>query len=132
MVILVKCIKSFGEQIKENEIYLVLEIYCNLENQSINYRIIDSDGYPALYREADFVIVSGKVDNMIFAKRGRSGIISHDSIQGFYLNKNHVDGFWGLYFDEVSSELEDILQEVVIELANSENIEPPILQIKRD
>lgn len=126
---LVKCIESFQQQIIEGEIYLVLEIYGAFEAREANYRIIDSDGYPAIYPAANFSIVSGRLDGLNFFKGGTKAVISHSLIQKSILNEEHKEGFWGLFFDEDNEMAREILQEVVVDLARAENIDPPVVRL---
>ena len=57
---LVKCKKSFRHQLKEGNIYLVVEIIIKRKSNTIRYRLIDNEGYPAIY-EADMLKVQTNV-----------------------------------------------------------------------
>ena len=60
---LIKCIKSFRNQLKVGNVYLVVEISIKAANNSVGFRVIDDEGYPAIYEADRFEIVSNRIDD---------------------------------------------------------------------
>lgn len=123
---LVKCIKSFRNQIIEGAVYLVVEIIINNSTSTISYRIIDNDRYPSIYEAEKFAIVSNDLDGFAISFNNGNITLSPKLILDSKLNEKNVEGFWGLYIED-DVEAKQILQEVVCTLAENENITVPKL-----
>lgn len=123
---LVKCINSFRNQIRVESIYLVLEVLIKRTNNMISYRIIDEDGYPAIYDADNFIIVSNNMNHFSIFLNNKMLILSHTLILNSELNKKHIEGFWGLFIED-DTEARTLLQKVIDNLALEENISSAIL-----
>lgn len=123
---LVRCKESFRQQIKEGSIYLVIEILVNRTRNLISYRLIDSEGYPAIYDAEKFVIVSDCINNFAISVNQNSIVLSPAQILDSELNEKSAEGFWGLFIED-DSDTREILKKVVRNLALDENMAPPML-----
>lgn len=83
----VKCISSFRHQVIAGKIYLVVEILVKRYNAKISYRIIDEEGYPAIYDEELFDIVSNSLHDYSVISTQESLILSPAQIVNSELNK---------------------------------------------
>ena len=116
---LVRCINAIRNQILQDKVYLVIEIYIKRSNNSISYRIIDSEGYPAIYESSNFVITSNKISNFSLVIKDTSIVFTPESLYSSKLNEHHLEGFWGMFIDD-NSEAKKLLREVVAELSEQE------------
>ena len=83
----VKCISSFRHQVIAGKIYLVVEILVKRYNAKISYRIVDEEGYPAIYDEELFDIVSNSLHDYSVISTQESLILSPAQIVNSELNK---------------------------------------------
>lgn len=120
MKMVVKCIESFRHQIKKEEKYLVIEIL--VTNNLISYRIIDEEGYPAIYDAGKFEIVSNHLSDYSISIMKNSLVISPQEIMNSDLNAKSIDGFWGIFIED-NQEAKAILKKIVIDLSKTENIQ---------
>lgn len=123
---LIQCKKNFRQQIKEGEIYLVIEILIKRNSNSVSYRLIDREGYPAIYDAKNFEIVSNRLNNFALLLTSDIIIFSPKQIIDSELNKKNIDGFWGLFIED-DPEARNILNKVILDLASDENVIPPQL-----
>ena len=119
IILLVRCINAIRNQILQDKVYLVIEIYIMRSNNSISYRIIDSEGYPAIYESSNFVITSNKISNFSLVIKDTSIVFTPESLYSSKLNEHHLEGFWGMFIDD-NSEAKKLLREVVAELSEQE------------
>lgn len=119
IILLVRCINAIRNQILQDKVYLVIEIYIKRSNNSISYRIIDSEGYPAIYESSNFVITSNKISNFSLVIKDTSIVFTPESLYSSKLNEHHLEGFWGMFIDD-NSEAKKLLREVVAELSEQE------------
>lgn len=117
---LVKCIHGIGNQIIKDNIYLVVEIYIHQAKKNTEFRVIDSEGYPAIYDYSNFIIISNKLSDFTFSVQNGRVVLSHNFIFNSKLNSQHVDGFWGMFIDD-NPEAQELLKQVIQELANMEH-----------
>lgn len=123
---IVRCKESFRQQIKEGSTYLVIEILITRTNNSISYRLIDSEGYPAIYDAEKFVIVSNDINSFAFSFNQEIIVFSPTQILNSELKEKNAEGFWGSFIED-DPESRKLLKKVVIDLAREENITPPTL-----
>lgn len=123
---LVQCKETFRQQIKEGSIYLVIEILIKRNNNSVSYRVVDSEGYPAIYDAEKFVIISNCINKFALSLTSDCIILSPKQILDSELNEKNIEGFWGLFIED-NLEAREILKVVVSELALDENVLPPLL-----
>lgn len=97
---LAKCIESFRNQIKAGNTYLVIEISIKLTSNSVGFRIIDEEGYPAIYEADKFQIVSNRINDFAIVINENYIILSHNFILNSELNKKNIEGFWGLFVED--------------------------------
>ena len=121
---LVKCKKAFRHQTTENNTYLVMEVSIQLSYNSKFYRIIDNEGYPALYKAENFEIVSNEYNNCAVLLNDSSFVLSHKDIINSSLNNKNINGFWGCFIED-DVEAIKIVNNVVKELSLQEQIEVP-------
>ena len=122
---LVKCKKAFRHQTTENNTYLVMEVSIQFSYNSKFYRIIDNEGYPALYKAENFEIVSNEYNNCAVLLNDRRFVLSHKDIINSSLNNKNINGFWGGCFIEDDVEAIKIVNNVVKELSLQEHFEVP-------
>lgn len=122
---IVKCIESFGVQISENKIYIVIEIYLNYSRQTLRYRIIDNTGCPIIYDSEKFVLVSGDLSGFKFILEESSVTLVHHYIKDSYLNERHIEGFWGVFFETDDNESLNTIKKVVKEISKKEGVAVP-------
>lgn len=121
---LVKCIKSFNEQISADTIYLVLEVYISRSKPSIDYRVLDNDGCPAIYEAKNFEVVSDRLDGFGFVVKEDFFVLSPEILIQSDLNEKNIDGFWGCYFED-SSTLNDAvktLKKAILQVSQNEDM----------
>ena len=123
---LIKCIKSFRNQLKVGNVYLVVEISIKAANNSVGIRVIDDEGYPAIYEADRFEIVSNRIDDFAILINEDHIVLSHNLILNSELNEKSIEGFWGLFIED-DLKAKQILCEVVSNLAMNENITMPTL-----
>ena len=123
---LVQCKETFGQQIIEGTIYLVIEILVQRNPYSVSYRVVDSEGYPAIYDAEKFEIISNRINQFALSLTQNHMAVSPKRIVDSELNKKDIEGFWGLFIEDDLEAIE-LLKEVISELAADENIEPPQL-----
>lgn len=123
---LIKCIKSFRNQLKVGNVYLVVEISIKAANNSVGFRVIDDEGYPAIYEADRFEIVSNRIDDFAILINEDHIVLSHNLILNSELNEKSIEGFWGLFIED-DLKAKQILCEVVSNLAMNENITMPTL-----
>lgn len=124
---LVKCKKSFRHQLKEGNIYLVVEIIIKRKSNTIRYRLIDNEGYPAIYEADMFEVQTNVLKDYAITINQESILISPIQIANSELNREDINGFWGLFVED-NLEAKKILMESVENLALSENIITPCLE----
>jgi hypothetical protein len=129
VIMLVKCSTSFRHQTTEGEIYLVIEVIIISTRNEVSYRVIDNEGCPAIYESNDFEMVSGNLDGYCLMGKNNSKImiITPKLIFDSKLNMEHIDGFWGVYFDSTSNEGKCLLENVIKDLSFREKIPAPSL-----
>jgi hypothetical protein len=93
----------------------------------VSYRIVDNEGCPAIYESNDFEIVSGSLDGYYLTEKIYTKEITHRLILDSKFNMEHIDGFWGVYFDSVNNEGKDLLESVIKDLSSREKIPIPTL-----
>ena len=127
---LVMCKKPFPEQTVTvvGDTYLVLEVYIYFNSSPAHYRIIDAHGGLGIYDADSFEIVSDKLTDFVISMDDRRVTLSHKLIAHSELNKMHVDGFWGIYFEYNNLEAKKLVKEVANILASSENVIPPTIE----
>lgn len=123
---LIQCKEKFRQQIKEGEIYLVIEILIKRNSNSVSYRLIDREGYPGIYDAKKFEIVSNRLNNFALLLTSDIIVFSPKQIIDSELNKKNIDGFWGLFIED-APEARNILNKVILDLASDENVIPPLL-----
>ena len=123
---IVKCKSSFRHQITEGDNYLVIEVLIRRTTNRISYRIIDNEGYPAIYEADKFEVISNKLIDFAIKFDDEIIILSHTLILNSELNKMNIEGFWGL-FSEDNEETKIILKRVLTDLSSSENIKSPMI-----
>ena len=116
---LVKCKKAFRYRT-----YLVIEVIIRFSDNSKFYRIIDDDGYPALYGAKKFKIVSNEYNNCAVLFNHKSFVLSHKDIINSTLNNKNINGFWGCFIED-DVEAIKIVNNVVKELSLQEHFEVP-------
>ena len=121
---LIKCKESFRHQITKGDIYLVIEMIIRLSNNSIFYRVIDNEGYPAIYEFEKFEIVSNEYKNSAVLLNDTKFILSHKDILNSSLNEKNIEGFWGCFIED-DVEAIKVVNNIVKELSLQENIEAP-------
>ncbi|MCI9525238.1 MAG: hypothetical protein HFF01_09485 [Erysipelotrichaceae bacterium] len=121
---LVRCKETFGHQITEGNVYLVIEVTIRLFNSSILVRIVDNEGYPAIYDFEQFEIVSNEYINGAILLDEEVCKLSHKDILNSSLNMKHIEGFWGCFIDD-DVEAVKILNNVVKELSVYDHIKTP-------
>lgn len=121
---LVKCINSFRQQISKGNDYLVIEILVKRPQNIISYRVIDNEGFPAIYDSENFEIISNSIDDFAISVYQNEIVLSHKLILNSKANEKNVEGFWGLFIED-DKETREILQKVVCSMANTEGIELP-------
>lgn len=114
---LVRCIESFRQQIKAGNLYLVIEILIKRTSNSVSYRVIDDEGYPAIYDAEKFVIVSDSINNFAISWKQDHIVFSPVRILHSELNEKCIEGFWGLYIED-DPEAKALLEEVVKDLTS--------------
>ena len=124
---LVKCKKSFRHQLKEGNIYLVVEIIIKRKSNTIRYRLIDNEGYTAIYEADMFEVQTNVLKDYAITINQESILISPIQIANSELNREDINGFWGLFVED-NLEAKKILMESVENLALSENIITPCLE----
>lgn len=117
---LIKCTKNFRNQISTGRIYLVIEVIIGCNN-SVRYRIIDDDGCPAIYNSDSFEIISNSVSGFGLRMGEMSTVLSHKLILDSSLNAEHMEGFWGLFFDD-DPQAAELLEDVIASLAAQEGV----------
>jgi hypothetical protein len=124
---LVKCSNPFSHQTTEGKTYLVIEVI--IVRNKVDYRIVDNQGCPAIYDSNDFEIVSRSLDGYCLLEKinNQAIIITHKLILDSKLNMDHIEGFWGVYFDSTINEGKDILENVIKDLSFREKIPAPAL-----
>ena len=116
---LVKCKKAFRYRT-----YLVIEVIIRFSDNSKFYRIIDNQGYPALYKAENFEIVSNEYNNCAVLLNDRRFVLSHKDIINSTLNNKNINGFWGCFMAN-DVEAIKIVNNVVKELSLQEHFEVP-------
>lgn len=84
---LIQCKEKFRQQIKEGEIYLVIEILIKRNSNSVSYRLIDREGYPGIYDAKKFEIVSNRLNNFALLLTSDIIVFSPKQIIDSELNK---------------------------------------------
>jgi hypothetical protein len=121
---LVKCINSFRQQISEGDVYIVIEVLVKRTKNIISYRVIDNEGFPAIYDSKNFEIISNNIDDFAISVCQDKIVLSHKLILNSEVNEKNVEGFWGLFIED-DIETREILKNVVCSMANIEGIESP-------
>ena len=121
---LIKCKESFRHQITKGDIYLVIEMIIRLSDNSIFYRVIDNEGYTAIYEFEKFYIVSNEYKNSAVLLNDTKFILSHKDILNSSLNEKNIEGFWGCFIED-DVEAIKVVNNIVKELSLQENIEAP-------
>ena len=125
----IKCIKACGDDAGKEYTtvgreYAVIEIICT-KNKSqdgwrIHYRIIDDDGIPAMYKVEYFEILNNDLANMVMCEKAYGYVITHRLIADSSLEKENLNGFWGVYFETENIIAKRILEEVLHEILQEE------------
>lgn len=126
---LVKCKESFRQQLKANNLYIVIEVLVKLTTKSISYRIIDEERFPAIYDSVKFDIVSNQLSQYSISITDEDMVLSPSIILNSELYNKHVDGFWGLFFDD-DKEAISLLENMVNILASTEGVPSPLFERK--
>lgn len=121
---LVQSKETFRHQIKEGDVYLVIEILIKCNNNSVSYRIIDNEGYPGIYKAEQFVIISNSINKFALSLKPDCIIFSPKQILDSELNEKNIEGFWGLFIEE-DLKAKEIFKKVVLELALDEDVTLP-------
>lgn len=121
---LIQCIQSIGQQITKESVYLVIEVYVNAKRPEdiVHYRVIDDDGYPAIYSAKYFEVVSNKTDGLSLTIKEDGIVLAPETILLSPLNKKSINGFWDCYFESPQdwSCAKQTLEEVVSQLSEIE------------
>lgn len=126
MMMQVKCIESFTHQITLGKVYLVIEISIRLSTKTTYFRVIDNEGYPAIYESNKFLVLTNEYMNAALQFKNDVITISHKNIANSSLNKKNVDGFWGCFIEDDIESIK-ILENVIAEIAELENVDIPEL-----
>lgn len=97
---LIKCKEQFGQQLSPETLYFVIEIYINISTGSVQYRLVDDEGCPAIYEAKKFEIISNEIDGFTISIADNKLVLSPKLIAESELNKKNINGFWGCYFED--------------------------------
>ena len=126
----VKCTKKYKNNAKKDYItigkeYYVIEIIYtrNTDNgdYKINYRIMDNNGVPAMYKVEFFEIIDSGLSDMVMCKKAYGYVITHKIIADSSLEREDVNGFWGVYFETENIIAKRILEEVIHKSCKNDN-----------
>lgn len=121
----IKCIKTYEndagkEYITVGREYVVLEIICTKNKRQdgyrIDYRIIDDDGIPGMYKVEYFEITNNDLTHMVMCEKAYGYVITHGRIADSSLEKENVNGFWAEYFEIENVKAKQIVEEIFCEL----------------
>lgn len=120
---LVKCTRSLHEQLSAGKVYLVLEVYTHLDRKTIDYRLLDNNGCPAIYSADYFEIESDRVSCFSLLVKETYLVLWPEIIAKSPLNAENIDGFWGCYFEDYQKwgQAKETLERAVQALAAQED-----------
>lgn len=126
-----------GDQLTVGEIYLVIEVIIGSSAEQVSYRIVDNQGFPAIYESYCFEIVSGSLDGLSIEEitEGKNLTITHKLVADSKLRTDYGGRFWEVYFDSEDKEKEkesrNLLKNVIKDLSLREKIPAPVLEWDR-
>ena len=107
-------------------------MFINIKRARVSYRIVAGNGIPAIYEASMFTVVSGTLDGYIIRQHNvqyHSDSYFTISLQELVTSKyaeQHIDGFFGYYFDcNDDRGIQELLRAIVADASAREGIDAP-------